>query len=216
MRKTEVKTKKNGKLSQIISYILIVLSLYIAISSVVGIIKEGVPRAFGLSVHVIVTNSMEPEIMVDDVVFAKSVEKEDVRIGDDIVFRTKDKNLYGMLIVHRVIDIDENGDFITQGVKAGAKVDDYHVEDPIAKVVFVSSFLGKLFKNIIQFRSFIFALLIVSILVFALSVVKSSLTSFKMTESDKDKLKEQAIENMKKELMEEIKQEQSQKGENKK
>lgn len=79
--------------------------------------KNGRHDFFGYTFFVVVTNSMEPEIMVNDCVVLKRVASEsDIAVGDDIGYKNSD----GLVIVHRVESIETNaaGDqvYVTKGI----------------------------------------------------------------------------------------------------
>ena len=68
---------------------------------------------FGVRPSLIGSGSMTPNIMLGDIVIAREVPIESVRVGDVITFQQE-----GVTIVHRVIDIQNNAGkvtFITQG-----------------------------------------------------------------------------------------------------
>jgi signal peptidase len=68
---------------------------------------------FGVRPSLIGSGSMTPNIMLGDIVIAREVPIESVRVGDVITFQQE-----GVIIVHRVIDIQNNAGkvtFITQG-----------------------------------------------------------------------------------------------------
>ena len=68
--------------------------------------------------YVIVSGSMEPIIKVHDAVLTKRWSEEDVKIGDVVTYRSVDNSYYGILVTHRVVNIEEkNGQkvFITKG-----------------------------------------------------------------------------------------------------
>lgn len=68
--------------------------------------------------YVIVSGSMEPIIKVHDAVITKRVKADDVKIGDVVTYRSLEDAYYGILITHRVVNIEErNGEkvYITKG-----------------------------------------------------------------------------------------------------
>ena len=58
---------------------------------------------------------MEPSIHEGDYVIIKSIDADKLKVGDIITFYSEDSSIYGMLNTHRIVDIDENGDFVTKG-----------------------------------------------------------------------------------------------------
>ncbi len=69
--------------------------------------------------YVIVSGSMEPVIKVRDAVITRRVDNaDDIARGDVITYRSMEEAYYGILITHRVVDIqNENGKtlFVTKG-----------------------------------------------------------------------------------------------------
>lgn len=92
------KTKKNlGKkiLSLMFYVIIIFLILYIMVSL---FLPKQTVNIFGFKPYVVITNSMEPELMKDDLIFVKSPNYEELTKGDIITF-------YGDLYLDGEIDI---------------------------------------------------------------------------------------------------------------
>ena len=68
--------------------------------------------------YVIVSGSMEPIIKVHDAVLSKRCAEEDIHIGDVVTYKSLENAYYGVLITHRVVNIEEkDGEklFITKG-----------------------------------------------------------------------------------------------------
>ena len=68
--------------------------------------------------YVIVSGSMEPIIKVHDAVVTKRCNEQDIQIGDVVTYKSLEDAYYGVLITHRVVNIEEkNGEklFITKG-----------------------------------------------------------------------------------------------------
>ncbi len=210
LSKRKSENKKQSKIKASISYIIIALLMAlcfsITISVVINIQKDNVPRIFGYSLHVVITDSMTPVINVDDVVIAKKVDNKTINVGDDIVFRSEDPNTLGMLIVHRVIEINKEGKFVTQGVKVGASADKYPVSMPVGSVVMVNSFMGKALKIVIEYKVYFFAVFLIGVIVLALSTIKSIYLGEKPKDKE-EKAKQKAINEIKEELKKELEEE---------
>jgi len=68
--------------------------------------------------YVIVSGSMEPIIKVRDAVIIKRVSIDNIKAGDVVTYKSLDPAFYGVLVTHRVVNIEEkNGEkvFITKG-----------------------------------------------------------------------------------------------------
>ena len=68
--------------------------------------------------YVIVSGSMEPIIKVRDAVVVRRCEEKDIKIGDVVTYRSLDEAFYGILVTHRVVNIEEKDGkkvYITKG-----------------------------------------------------------------------------------------------------
>ena len=68
--------------------------------------------------YVIISGSMEPIIKVKDAVIIRRCEESDIKIGDVVTYRSLEDAYYGILITHRVVNIEyKDGQklFITKG-----------------------------------------------------------------------------------------------------
>ena len=57
--------------------------------------------------YVIISGSMEPIIKVHDAVITKRCTEDDIKIGDVVTYRSLESAYYGILITHRVVNIEE-------------------------------------------------------------------------------------------------------------
>ena len=69
--------------------------------------------------YVIGSGSMEPIIKIKDAIITRRVDSiDDIEVGDVVTYRAMDESYYGILITHRVVDIqttDGKTIFITKG-----------------------------------------------------------------------------------------------------
>lgn len=96
-------------------YIIIIpIIIYDMFLIIQTLIKPGVtPDFFGYKTFSIISGSMEPKIVVDDIVIVKNVDKNQIRVNDIITFKTENE-----IITHRVIKIeliDNNLIYTTKG-----------------------------------------------------------------------------------------------------
>ena len=150
--------KQSGRAKKIISLIVtgisilfLLLALFFLIVSFVA--KKRDSRAveiFGYSFSLVQTDSMTGEIEVGELITVKICEIEEAEVGANAVYIASDGPLKGQQIVHKVIkaDTDEKGSYIvTQGVKAGAPIDNpVYEEQFVGIVVRHSSFWGSIAK----------------------------------------------------------------------
>lgn len=130
---------KNGKsiVRRIISaleWILLILSMAFLINIFVVTSKGKAVKLFGNSLLHVITGSMEPTISVEDYILVKETDVNTLETGDIIAFYSSDPTIKGMIVIHRIIDINDDGTFKTMG-DANPVPDDYPVE--------ASSIVGK-------------------------------------------------------------------------
>lgn len=149
------KTVKNKKkASQILSWVvtgisilLLVIAAFFLIVTLVA--KKNDSRAvsiFGYSFSIVQTDSMTGEIEAGELITVKLCTIEKVEIGSNAVYIAASGELMGQQIVHKVIEVNEQGGYIiTQGVKEGAPVDDpVYAEQFVGIAVSHSMFWGKI------------------------------------------------------------------------
>lgn len=72
---------------------------------------------------------MIPKYNIGDVILVKKVDTDKIKIGDDVTYNGKAGSMNGILVTHRVIDIEENNGekiFHTKGIAN-------NLEDPTIK-----------------------------------------------------------------------------------
>lgn len=93
------------KICNFLTTILILILLALAIVLIA-------PRLLGYQSLAVLSGSMEPEISVGSIVFAKETDPADLEVGDVITYRLSGNTL----VTHRIIEKDEVAEqFITQG-----------------------------------------------------------------------------------------------------
>jgi len=126
--------------------------------------------------YVIVSGSMEPLIKVRDAVIIKRAKEEDLKVGDVVTYRSLDPAFYGILITHRVINIEDvNGErlYITKGD---------HNETIDRTPVKFSQIQGKVFMRVpkigylkyflIEYYGWIITILVPSVAIISYDIVK--------------------------------------------
>lgn len=175
-KKTKEKSKARAILSEIGFYfmlILIVLTVFI----VKGSGEAGAPRSIaGYSAFTVLTGSMQRDIPKDSLVITKTVDPDELQVGDDITFMSSETTT----VTHRIVDIEENHDntgqryFTTQGIM-NPEPDAEPVSEVnlVGKVVYHSYILGVIFKFI---RNFWLWIIIIGVLLFGFfSALKGAL-----------------------------------------
>ena len=154
--KTIKKKKLLKKISQVISYTLIVVLMIIASFLMFYIISgkiamnRGVTPPFGL--YTIVSPSMTPSINVYDVILIKKTDVTDLEVGDIITFKSTNKFFGNTPITHRIVEILDTENGIRYKVKGDANA----IEDE--EKVIPTNILGKVmlkFPNLGKIQFFL-------------------------------------------------------------
>ncbi len=165
-----------SKITNVLSIILIVIALIILVSAVFTR-GGGVPDVMGHSFMKVLTGSMEPEIRADSIVVTKKIEASQIKEGDVISFYSRNQELMGMPVTHRVVKIEEvdgHRVFTTKGdINTLEDKTPVFEEDLIGKVVFSSHFLGVLI-NLLTKPYVFFPLVIIPLLVIVISNIRST------------------------------------------
>lgn len=98
----------------------------------------------------VVSGSMDPKYKIGDVLIAKEIKPEKIKIGDSVSYLGEQGTLAGKVVTHEVIDIeqDEDGKYIfhTQGI-ANDTPDPIVYEDQIyGKIIYKAFFLSLIYK----------------------------------------------------------------------
>lgn len=149
----------------------------------------------------ITTPSMMPSVQVGDFIIVKKVPAESLKTGDIISFYSEDKDIYGKINTHRIVQIKSDS-FITRG-------DANPVDDSVAvrKEKIIGKYIGKI-KFLKWLGSFTSSrkilMLCVIIPTLAIAIYEVVTISRIKTECDdqKEKLIRTAIDNEKKQLYE--------------
>ncbi len=141
----------NKKVSKIIYIILLVILIPILLINMVIMIKsfvnkDEVPSVFGLKPMIVLTGSMEPEISKGDLVLAKNVNPDDLKVKDIISYRDNEDSI----ITHRIVSINTEGEryFTTKG-DANNTNDSTEIKDNMIEGIYVCKIKG--LGNVLQF-----------------------------------------------------------------
>lgn len=112
-------------IKNIICWTLIVVLVFTLVVFFMSRINGSTPSVFGYSIFRVSSGSMEPELMVGDIILDKTVDNpKDLKVGDVITFKSSD---YGdMLVTHKVIKApyEENGKLMLQTKGIANEVED--------------------------------------------------------------------------------------------
>ncbi len=196
--------------------VIVLLVLYMLVCNVIAVKTSKPVNYFGYSYSYVPTSSMEPTIKAGDTIIFKKCSYESLKVGDIIVYQSKEGSTKGLYIIHRIKDITEDG-FKMLGDNNHGIVDKEVVTKDMLIGKYVRQFnflnLGKLASN----KSLIYGVLVLFFLaIIVLESVNIILTQKRQRiEKEKGKLKTEVLEDMRKELLKELIEEQKQKDNNK-
>ena len=160
--------------------LLIIAPVMVFLTSLI-IDQNGKHNFFGYTYFVVATDSMEPEIMVNDCVILKHVSsEEELKIGDDIGY----VNENGLVIVHRIMDIETDSAGRTLYKMKGINTSQYDAlkvsfDSVVGKRVATLSVLG---NTIVFFRTT--GGIITLVVIFA-SIITAFYFAFRLSENIK-------------------------------
>ena len=74
----------------------------------------------GLRIFNVVTESMVPEYLVGDTILVKTVNPEELKVGDDVTYLGEKESFAGLIVTHRIIEKEKNEDgsyrIVTKGI----------------------------------------------------------------------------------------------------
>ncbi len=111
----------------ILSKIITILILFVSIIIVVQKVTNNKESFFGYRIFRVQTGSMIPKYNIGDVILVKEKDIDKIKVGDDVTYKGESGSVKGLLVTHRVIDIEEvegKKAFHTKGIAN-------NLEDPI-------------------------------------------------------------------------------------
>ena len=128
---------------KLVTLLIVLISLIIIVQKVTNN-KESF---FGYRIFRVQTGSMIPKYQIGDVILVKKQDVDKIKVGDDVTYLGESSSVKGILITHRVIDIQEvdgKKEFHTQGIAN-------NLEDPVV--------YGNQINGVVQFKMPILTLL---------------------------------------------------------
>jgi signal peptidase len=152
----------------VLGSILVVVLFITLIVTLVSRISGKTPEMFGISLLRISSNSMEPELMVGDIILIKDTDIMQIKEGDIISYRGEKGSYAGKVITHKVIDeprfSEADGVYYltTAGIREGAHADpEIEQTQVLGKLVCVVPLLGWLYNFFTTWYGFLIFVLIV-------------------------------------------------------
>lgn len=106
------KESRKGRLRRILDgavTVLLVLAAALLVYVMISAAKGDIVNVFGRSVLKVLTGSMEPTILTDDYIIIDRNATSDLREGDIISYYSKDPQIAGMVVTHRIVGILDDG-----------------------------------------------------------------------------------------------------------
>lgn len=142
-----------SKTMSILSYICLVALFLIATFLLYFIVSNQIAKTKGekpaISIYTIVSPSMEPTIMVYDVIIDTKVKSDaELKIGDIITFYSNTIDTGGYTVTHRIVDIYKNNEVIYYTTKGDNNMDKdvglITIDNVVGKCKFIIPSIGKM------------------------------------------------------------------------
>lgn len=153
------------------------------------------------SAYVIISNSMDPTIKVQDAIVIKRVEGEEIKKGDVITFVSTDNRFYGITITHRVVGVIKMSDgkymFRTKGDHNNIEDSTLVSEDYVTgKVILKIPKIGYIQYFLSQSYGWIVAIVIPCLGIVVYDVIKLIKLIAKNVNKTNNSTKEQRVRNI--------------------
>lgn len=151
------KITENPVLKLINNIVYVILFLIVASVLFVVILQRASNNDIalgGIRIFNIVSESMVPKYNIGDVLVVKSIEPQNIKVGDDIAYIGQESTFNQKIVTHQVIRIDyENGEYIfhTKGIANILEDPLVHQNQVFGKVVYkiwILSLISKILSNV--------------------------------------------------------------------
>lgn len=99
-----------NKIGSALANIALVIALIICLTVVVQVTTNGYVQIGGFSLFRIITGSMEPELPVGSLIICQDTPISQIETNDIVCFRSKNPQILGQIVTHRVVNITVSGD----------------------------------------------------------------------------------------------------------
>ena len=136
------------RILSVLGTILLIILLAVVILMFNARISGEAPSVFGYQVFRVSSGSMEPELMIGDVIIIKEADVEDIQKGDIVTYKGEEGEFRDKFITHKMIEdpqlVDGKYVFHSQGIYKGAIQDPDWYEDQllgeyVCKVPYIDS-----------------------------------------------------------------------------
>ena len=191
-----------SNVSEIIVTVLLILTAAFTAYVMINTARGNVVSIFGRYVLNVVTGSMEPTIATGEYIIVAKTDPSSLQVNDIIAFYSDSDETKDLLITHRIVEIKEDGSFVTKG-------DANNIEDEVTakpdrvlgKYVRKARFFGMI-GSFADRKKLLFTLVIIPVFIMSIFEVRSlGRTWKKLKKEDKDveldhieELKRKAVE----------------------
>lgn len=183
-------------IKNVICWTLIICLVSVVLVFLVSRVNGSVPSVFGYSIYRVSSGSMEPELMVGDVILDKEVtDPQELKVGDIVTYKGSG-SLSGMLITHKIIKApytNENGVVMLQTKGIANEVPDKEISADSVKAVMVCEIpvLDVVYNVFLSpWGLLIFIVLLVLIFIDEIITIVRILTNNDKTEKDAEDINE--------------------------
>lgn len=100
------KTKLQKQMSLLVT-VMLVFAVALCLYTVIQVMSHGYVNLGGFMMFRVVTGSMEPTIPVGALLVTRQVDIHTIELGDIICFRTQASEIWGQIVTHRVVGIEQ-------------------------------------------------------------------------------------------------------------
>lgn len=177
---------KKRKISQLAASVTLVAAVVLCIVVIAQTLSVGYVTILGRSLFRVATGSMEPTIPTGSLLICKEEVIENINEGDIICFRSKESNMLGQVITHRVTRIMRNEDgerYLETAGDANPSADGFYVTESnlIGKVSFYTK-EGNWFAAIFSFitsRMGFLACIVFPVLIISTLIMRDSIKTIR-------------------------------------
>lgn len=163
-------TKKILSITAKILYdLLILFCIFLIIIVAWQRITDSNKSVYGYRLFRIISGSMVPEYNIDEIVVCKDIDVNNIKVGDVVVYRGRIGELNNKLIMHKVVDINQQDHGLTfhvKGIQNTASDPNVQSGQIVGKVVFKSQFLTHIYSLATSLYSSFFIVIVLVINVF--------------------------------------------------
>lgn len=151
--KTKVRSSYAKNILKVLSKIITIIIIFISIIIVVQKITNNKQSFLGLRLFRVQTGSMIPKYQIGDVILVKEVDPNEIKIGNDVTYQGNKGSMKGMVVTHRVVDIEEvDGKriFHTKGIANKLEdpaIDENQITGVVQTKMYILSFICILLNN---------------------------------------------------------------------